>query len=55
MYIIFFWFLYNVHVGGLGLGLVDDVIISIEIAYGCTGIGTAIAANGLAVSILCST
>lgn len=39
-----------IYVGGLGLGLVDDTIISIEIAYGCTGIGTMIGANGLAVS-----
>ena len=38
--------------GGLGLKLIDDCIIGIEIAYGCTGIGTAIAANGLAVSSL---
>ncbi len=38
--------------GGLGLGLVDDTIISIEIGYGCTGIGTMIGANGLAVRIV---
>ena len=36
--------------GGLGLKLIDDCIIGIEIAYGCTGIGAAIAANNLAVS-----
>ena len=35
--------------GGLGLGLVDECIIGEELAYGCTGILTAIAANSLAV------
>ncbi len=34
--------------GGLGASLVDEVIISEEIGYGCTGIGTSISANGLA-------
>ena len=35
--------------GGLGLGILDECIIGEELAYGCTGITTAIAANGLAV------
>ena len=30
--------------GGLGLSLLDECIITEEISYGCTGIGTAIAA-----------
>lgn len=34
--------------GGLGLGVLDDCIIGEELAYGCTGIMTAIVANGLA-------
>ena len=38
--------------GGLGLGLLEDVLISIELGYGCTGIGTMIGANGLAVRSL---
>ena len=37
--------------GGLGLSLLDECIVTEEISYGCTGIGTAIAANGLAVSV----
>lgn len=44
--------LMNTHVpqeyGGPGLGLVEASIISEEIAYGCSGIQTAIEANGLA-------
>ena len=40
--------------GGLGLSLLDECIITEEISYGCTGIGTAIAANGLAVSMYAS-
>ena len=36
--------------GGLGLGVLDECILSEELAYACTGIMTAIAANGLAVS-----
>ena len=36
--------------GGLGLGVLDECIIGEELAYGCTGITTAVAANGLAVS-----
>lgn len=37
-------------IGGLGLSLMDEIIITEEISYGCTGIGTAVVANGLAVS-----
>ncbi|MFT5460054.1 MAG: acyl-CoA dehydrogenase, partial [Myxococcota bacterium] len=45
--------LMNTHVpekwGGFGLGCVDGAIISEELAWGCTGIGTALEANGLAL------
>eukprot|EP00731_Ephydatia_muelleri_P024021 Em0016g292a len=34
--------------GGLGLKLLDEIILGEELAYGCTGISTAITANGLA-------
>jgi acyl-CoA dehydrogenase len=44
--------LMNTHIpeayGGLDLSAVDGAIISEELAWGCTGIGTAIEANGLA-------
>ncbi|KAI0244800.1 hypothetical protein L0F63_002220 [Massospora cicadina] len=44
--------LMNTHIpqkyGGLGLGVLDGTIISEELAFGCTGIQTAIEANGLA-------
>ncbi|KAG0234526.1 hypothetical protein BGW41_001125 [Actinomortierella wolfii] len=44
--------LVNTHVpqkyGGLGLGVMDASLVSEELAYGCTGIQTAIEANGLA-------
>jgi len=44
--------LLNTHVpaeyGGMELGAVDGVIIAEELAWGCTGIGTAMEANGLA-------
>ena len=36
--------------GGLGLGVLDECIVGEELAYGCTGIMTALTANGLAVS-----
>ncbi len=39
-------------VGGLGLPLVDQMIISEELAYGCTAIQTAMAANDLALGPL---
>jgi acyl-CoA dehydrogenase len=35
--------------GGLGLGCLDGAVLSEEIAWGCTGIGTAMEANGLAL------
>ncbi|CAD6189068.1 unnamed protein product [Caenorhabditis auriculariae] len=42
--------------GGLGLDMVSTVLISEEIAYGCSGIGTALLANDLAMTplILCA-
>ena len=36
--------------GGPGLGILDECIIAEELAYACTGIMTALVANGLAVS-----
>jgi len=43
--------LMNTHVpkssGGMGLGITDSVIISEELAYGCSGVQTAITANEL--------
>jgi hypothetical protein len=48
--------LVNTHIpeayGGLGLGVFDCALISEELAFGCTGIQTAIEANGLAVIFL---
>jgi acyl-CoA dehydrogenase len=48
--------LMNTHIprkyGGPELGLVDSAIISEELAYGCTGIQTAIEANNLGVCML---
>ncbi len=45
--------LMNTHVpekwGGLGLGCIEGALISEELAWGCTGIGTALEANGLAL------
>jgi len=44
--------LMNTHIpaeyGGLELGALDGIIIAEELAWGCTGIGTALEANGLA-------
>ncbi len=44
--------LMNTHIaeenGGLGLSAVDGVLLAEEFAWGCSGIGTAIEANGLA-------
>ncbi len=44
--------LMNTHIpteyGGMGLGVLDGAIITEEIAYGCTGIATAMEANTLA-------
>ena len=46
--------LMNTHVpqefGGLGLGVIDGCIITEEVAYGCTGIATALEANALAAA-----
>ena len=46
--------LINTHVpeeyGGLGLGCLEGVLIGEELAYGCTGIMTAMEANGLAAA-----
>lgn len=39
-------------VGGLGLGTFDACLITEELAYGCTGIQTAIEGNSLGVSFL---
>ncbi|KAF1336169.1 Medium-chain specific acyl-coa dehydrogenase, mitochondrial precursor, partial [Globisporangium splendens] len=48
--------LVNTHVpekfGGLGLGVLDGCIVGEELAYGCTGMATAIEANGLATAPL---
>lgn len=35
--------------GGMGLSLLEEVLISEELAWGCSGMSTAIAVNGLAV------
>ena len=44
--------LMNTHIAeendGLGLGALDGILIAEELAWGCTGIGTAMEANGLA-------
>ena len=37
--------------GGLGLGTFDSCLVTEEIAYGCTGIQTAIEANSLGVCV----
>src|SRR6188472_816475 len=46
--------LMNTHVpqeyGGLGLGVLEGCIITEELAYGCTGISTAMEANSLAAA-----
>ena len=46
--------LMNTHIpencGGMGLNVLDGVIITEELAYGCTGIATAMEANGLAAA-----
>ncbi len=43
--------LMNLHVppkyGGMGLGTLDGCMVAERISYGCTGIGTALEANGL--------
>lgn len=35
--------------GGLGLSLVEEVVVQEELAWGCSGVSTAIAVNGLAI------
>ena len=40
----------HTHTGGLGLSVLDECITGEELAYGCTGISTAIGTNALAVS-----
>lgn len=44
--------LMNLHIpqehGGLGAGHVDGILVAEELAWGCSGIGTAMEANGLA-------
>jgi len=39
--------------GGVEIGSVGECVICEEIAFGCTGMSTALAANNLAVSLLC--
>ena len=41
---------YLLCLGGLGLGIFDACLVTEELAYGCTGIQTAIEANSLGVS-----
>jgi acyl-CoA dehydrogenase len=36
--------------GGLGLSLFEEVLVSEELSWGCSGISTAIAVNGLAIA-----
>ena len=36
--------------GGLGLNLFEEVLVAEELAWGCSGISTAIGVNGLAIS-----
>lgn len=47
--------LINMHIpkdqGGLDLGIFDTCLVTEELAYGCTGIQTAIEANSLGVGI----
>src|SRR4051812_36204745 len=46
----------NAHVpadfGGLGLGCLEDCIIVEELAFGCSGVSTALGTNGLACAPL---
>lgn len=39
------------YLGGMGLSNFDGCLIAEELAYGCSGIGTALEANGLGVSL----
>jgi len=45
------WLQYHNFSGGLGLGVLEECLIVEELSYACSGIQTAITANGLAVSI----
>ncbi|CAF4455895.1 unnamed protein product, partial [Adineta steineri] len=36
--------------GGLGLGILDSCVVTEELAYGCTGIQTALEANSLGMA-----
>ena len=36
--------------GGVEMGVLDECIVAEEIAFGCSGVGTALLANSLAVS-----
>lgn len=38
-----------VEYGGMGLSLMEEIIVGEELAWGCTGMSTAIAVNGLAI------
>ena len=38
--------------GGMGLSNFEGCLIAEELSYGCTGIGTAIEANGLGVFLI---
>lgn len=40
----------SVFPGGMGLSIFDSCLITEELAYGCTGVQTAIEANSLGVS-----
>jgi acyl-CoA dehydrogenase len=46
--------LVNAHIpvdcGGAGMGAIEGVVIAEEMAYGCSGMGTALEANGLAAA-----
>lgn len=44
------YFNFTFNVGGLGLGSFEACLITEELAYGCTGVQTAIEANSLGVS-----
>ena len=41
---------YSIITGGMGLSNFDGCLIAEEFSYGCSGIGTAVEANGLGVS-----
>ena len=41
--------IFMMHPGGLGLGLFEGCLVAEELSYGCSGIGTALEANGLGV------